>query len=120
MLGWRNWQTHHLEGVAPYGRGSSNLLPSTHLSFLLMFYVYAIKSINRNYIYVGLTNNIERRLQEHNNGENKSTKAYTPFFLFHSEVFATRNEARIREKKLKSGYGKEFLKQLLINQSTTK
>jgi len=46
-----------------------------------MFYVYAIKSISRNYIYVGMTNNIVRRLGEHNKGENKSTKAYIPFIL---------------------------------------
>jgi len=43
------------------------------------YYVYAIKSVNRNYIYVGLTNNIDRRLSEHNKGYNKKTKAYLPF-----------------------------------------
>jgi putative endonuclease len=79
----------------------------------LVIIVYAIKSINRNYIYVGMTNNLERRLSEHNNGENKSTKAYKPFTLIFSENFETRVLARKKEKYLKSGIGKEFLKSLV-------
>lgn len=78
-----------------------------------MFTVYAIKSLNKNYIYVGLTNDIERRLNEHNNGNNKTTKPYRPFVLIYSEEVNTRIEARKREKYLKSGIGKEFLKKLI-------
>jgi putative endonuclease len=77
-----------------------------------LFYVYAIKSCERNYTYVGLTNDISRRLIEHNNGENRSTKAYRPFGLLYKEQFNNRAEARAREKYLKSGIGKEFLKNL--------
>ncbi len=77
-----------------------------------MFYVYAIKSLERNYVYVGMTNDVERRIAEHNNGENRSTKAYKPFILIHKEVFETRVEAREKEKYLKSGVGKEYLKLL--------
>ncbi len=77
-----------------------------------MYYVYAIKSINRNYIYVGLTNNIKRRFFDHNKGYNKTTKPYKPFVLIHLQKFNTRIEARQREKYLKSGIGKEFLKSL--------
>jgi putative endonuclease len=50
-----------------------------------MYYVYAISSLERNYIYVGLTYNIERRLSEHNTGKNKTTKAYSPFVLIYFE-----------------------------------
>ncbi len=75
-----------------------------------MFYVYAIKSFGKNYIYVGITDNIERRLSQHNSGENKSTKAYKPFIIIHSESFATRPEARMKEIYFKSGVGKEHLK----------
>ena len=77
-----------------------------------MYYVYAIKSLVKNYIYVGMTNDIERRVLEHNSGKNKSTKAYKPFILIHKEQFETRIEARKREKYLKSGIGKEFLKSI--------
>jgi len=46
-----------------------------------MYYVYAIKSLERVYIYVGMTSNVERRINEHNKGKNRSTKAYKPFNL---------------------------------------
>ena len=59
-----------------------------------------------------MTNNLERRLSQHNNGENRSTKAYKPFELIYFEEFKTRMEARNKEKYLKSGIGKEFLKKL--------
>ncbi|MFA7298101.1 MAG: GIY-YIG nuclease family protein [Candidatus Absconditabacterales bacterium] len=59
-----------------------------------------------------MTNNIERRLKEHNNGYEKPTKHYTPFTLIYTEEFVTRPEARIREKYFKSGQGKDFLKAL--------
>ncbi len=74
------------------------------------YYVYAIKSLTRTYIYVGLTNSIERRIDQHNQGQNRSTKAYRPFKLIYTQEFKTRKEAREREIYLKSGIGKEFLK----------
>ena len=78
----------------------------------IMYKVYAIKSLDHSYIYVGLTASLERRLQEHNLGRNKSTKPYKPFKIIFTESFKTRKEARIKEKYLKSGCGKEFLKGL--------
>ncbi len=81
----------------------------------MTYYVYALNSCERNYIYVGLTNNIERRISEHNKGYNKTTKPYLPFALIHSEAFQSRTEARAREKELKSSKGKRFLKKLIEN-----
>ena len=75
-----------------------------------MYYVYAISSLERNYIYVGLTNNIERRLSEHNSGKNKTTKPYSPFKIIYFEECKNRIEARSKEKYFKSGSGKEKLK----------
>ena len=85
-----------------------------------MFFVYAISSIHRNYIYVGLTDNLQRRIQQHNLGYNKTTKPYKPFILIFNESFPTRQEARIKEKFLKAGSGKKFLRKILaqINNST--
>ncbi len=77
-----------------------------------MFYTYSIKSSTKNYIYVGLTNNFERRFNEHNFGTNKTTAPYRPFKLILLEEFKTRILAKAREKYLKSGIGKEFLKSL--------
>ncbi len=78
-----------------------------------MFYVYAISSNSRKYIYVGITNNLDRRIDEHNKGYNKTTRAYRPFKLILAERFAFRSAAREREKYLKGGSGKEFLKKLI-------
>lgn len=80
-----------------------------------MYVVYALKSLRRNFIYVGFTNNLNKRLKQHSDGMSKSTKPYVPFKLIYREEVQTRELARMREKQLKSGYGKEFLKNLLIN-----
>ena len=75
-----------------------------------MYNVYAIKSIERNYIYVGLTSNFERRFSDHTKGLNRTTKPYAPFRKLLIETFGTRQEARNREKYLKSGVDKEYIK----------
>ena len=77
-----------------------------------MFFVYAIKSLVRNYIYVGLTNDFDRRLNQHNSGQNRTTKAYLPFKVILVESYHTRPEARKREVYLKSGTGREYLRRL--------
>ena len=78
-----------------------------------MYYIYAIKSILHNRIYVGLTRDLELRLREHNSGRTKSTKYYRPWEIFYTEEASSLKIAREREKKLKSGCGKELLKELL-------
>jgi putative endonuclease len=77
-----------------------------------MYYTYAIKSIDRNYIYVGLTDNPERRVRQHNNCKEKTTRAFAPFNVILIEKHESRIDARKREKYLKSGCGKEYLKNL--------
>ena len=74
-------------------------------------FVYVLKSENHYRFYVGMTSNIENRIREHNSGKTKSTKGYRPWKLFFFEEFDTRQEARDREKYLKSGIGKEFIKE---------
>lgn len=78
-----------------------------------MFSVYAIKSLAHNFIYVGMTENLEERLRRHNNGYNKSTKRFAPFKLIYSENCEIGQDARIREKYLKSTSGKRFLRKIL-------
>jgi putative endonuclease len=83
-----------------------------------MFFVYALSSVNRNYIYVGLTSDIERRIFDHNQGYNPTTKPYRPFKTILIEEYNSRQQAREREKYLKSGVGKEYLKQLILSTPT--
>jgi putative endonuclease len=60
-----------------------------------------------------LTSDLPSRLHRHNSGYERTTKAYVPFKLLYKEDgYATRKDARAREKYLKSGSGKEFLKSL--------
>ena len=80
-----------------------------------MFFVYAIRSVARNYIYVGLAKDLQKRIGQHNNGQNRTTRAYAPFNLIFSETFPSLAEARAREKYLKSGVGKGFLRGLNSN-----
>ena len=75
-----------------------------------MYYVYVLYSIDFNRTYTGLTSDIERRIYEHNAKQNKSTKAFVPWKVIHIEEFKTRQEARSREKYLKSGIGREYIK----------
>ncbi len=68
-----------------------------------MYYVYALSSINKKYIYVGLTSNVILRFHRHNNGYEKTTKPYSPFTLIFSiEVSSDRQEARKVEKYYKN------------------
>ncbi len=75
-----------------------------------MFFVYAISSQVRNYIYVGMTQDLKARLKRHNEKRERTTRAFAPFQLIYSEQLETRPQARIREKYWKSGIGKEKLR----------
>ncbi len=76
------------------------------------YFVYAIKSCVDKRIYVGLSKNPTQRLMEHNRGETKTTKTYRPWYLIYKKFIGSRKEARKEERRLKSGYGKEFLKSI--------
>jgi putative endonuclease len=77
-------------------------------SWLNMFHVYILKSHkDENWSYVGSTDNIQRRFNEHRLGKVRSTKGKRPLHLVHEENFQTRDEALTREKYLKSGFGRE-------------
>lgn len=78
-----------------------------------MFFVYVLISNSKGLrFYVGLTEDVEKRLKEHNSDKQKSTKSYVPWEIFFFEKFKTRIEAREREKFLKGGSGKEKIKRM--------
>ena len=79
-----------------------------------MYNIYALASIDRKYVDVGLTANLDKRLDRHNKGFEKTTKPYAPFLLFYTESAKDRINARLREKYLKSRSGKRFLYKLLL------
>ena len=68
---------------------------------LIMFYVYIIKSSKDNNLYIGSTNNLRRRIKEHNVGLVLSTKSRRPFDLIYYEAYNSEKDARKRESNLK-------------------
>ena len=80
-----------------------------------MYYVYLLKSKKDHGLYIGYTNNLKRRFEEHNQGMSLSTKNRIPLKLIFYEAFSNSTDARNREKYLKSGYGRDQLKNILKN-----
>jgi putative endonuclease len=75
-----------------------------------MVIVYVLQRINKR--YVGITNNLDRRLAEHRSGRTKGGQIIGKFKLLHTEELSDYDSARKREKYLKSGQGREFLNRL--------
>ena len=63
--------------------------------------------------YIGQTNNIERRLKDHNRGKDHSSKIGMPWILIHKEIFESRKEAINREIYLKSIKKRDRLEKLI-------
>ena len=78
----------------------------------MSYFVYVLESKKDGSFYIGLSKNPTKRLNEHNSGDSKFTKGRRPYKLIYTEVLNDRLEARKREKYLKTGVGREFLKKL--------
>ncbi|PIP67911.1 MAG: excinuclease ABC subunit C [Candidatus Omnitrophica bacterium CG22_combo_CG10-13_8_21_14_all_43_16] len=66
-----------------------------------MFYIYLLRSKKDKNLYTGSTNNLERRIKEHNSGLVPSTKLRRPFDLIYYEGYRSERDARKREQNLK-------------------
>jgi len=78
-----------------------------------LYYVYVIKS-KEGFIYKGMTDNLKRRLVKHNNKTLSFwTKRGSDWKLIYNEEFDNKTEALKREKWLKTGVGREYLKKIL-------
>ena len=80
-----------------------------------MWYTYILLSKKDNKLYTGYTNNLLKRLEKHNKGEVYATKNREPFKLIYYEACHSRLDAFQREKYLKSGMGKRYIKNRLKN-----
>ncbi|MEK6570350.1 MAG: GIY-YIG nuclease family protein [Bacteroidota bacterium] len=78
------------------------------------WYVYILKSLVKDFIYVGSTNDLQRRLFEHNSGLVQSTKANRPLEIVAYIAVATETKARGLEKYFKTGSGKAILKKRIL------
>ncbi len=83
------------------------------------YYTYVLESEIDKSWYIGFTENIERRLFEHNSGKSITTKKKMPWTIIYYEACKTKEDASARERYLKSGMGRRYLKNRLKTQFLT-
>ena len=77
------------------------------------FYTYVLASGKTETFYTGTTNNLKRRLEQHNRGNVYYTKNKLPMRLVYFEACLNKDDAYRRERYLKTGMGKRYLKNRL-------
>lgn len=75
-----------------------------------MFYTYVLKSKKDDKLYIGFSSDLKKRLIEHNKGLVEITKNRRPFELVYYEACCEEKKAIAREKMLKTGFGRSYLK----------
>ena len=78
-----------------------------------MFYTYVLKSDKSGRLYTGSTNDLRKRFKEHNSGKSTYTVKYAPYKLIYYEACSNEDDARTREKYLKTGMGKRYIQNRL-------
>ncbi len=76
-------------------------------------YVYILKSLHDSKFYIGCTDDLKRRLREHNRGDSFATKTRTPLMLIYYEAYPHRQDAERREKFFKTGWGRQYIQRTL-------
>ena len=79
----------------------------------MFYYIYVIQSKKSLSLYIGFTTDLKKRFQEHNRGQVFSTKPYIPWQLIHYEAYLNPDDAKRREKYLKTNQGARLLKRKL-------
>ena len=82
------------------------------------FYTYVLKSMRDLNFYVGYTNNLVKRMEDHSKGKVPSTKNRVPLILIYWEGCLNQQDATRREKYLKTAWGKRFIKNRIKNYLT--
>lgn len=80
-----------------------------------MYFTYIIKSIITGNFYIGFTEDLEKRLEYHNIGLNKSTRNKGPWKLVYKEKYTNKSDAIKRERFLKKQRNTEFYNRLIAN-----
>lgn len=84
----------------------------------MWYYIYVLKSEKDGLLYTGYTDNLKRRIEDHNKGNVSSTRKRLPVTLIYSEACLNQQDATKREAYLKTTYGKRYLKNRLRNYFT--
>ncbi|OFW52979.1 MAG: excinuclease ABC subunit C [Actinobacteria bacterium RBG_13_35_12] len=80
-----------------------------------MFYVYILQSQKDKGLYIGYTNNLKKRIKEHQSGQVFATKGRSPMKLIHYQGFLSQKDALETEKYLKTTRGWERIHRMLNN-----
>ena len=80
-----------------------------------MHYVYFLQSLLNSRYYVGITNDVARRLNEHNSGFVRSTAPYQPWELKKIEKYANISQARQRERFIKAKHSRKILEKIIAS-----
>ena len=79
------------------------------------YFVYIIRSLSRGTRYVGVSDDVQKRIKEHNEGRCRYTSGRRPWKLLREEKLGTLGEARRRENFLKSGQGRKWLDEFIVD-----
>ena len=82
------------------------------------FHVYILYSAKIRKTYVGLSSNLDARIKSHNVSNKGWTVRGRPWIIVHSEAFGSKVLAIAREKELKSGKGRTFIKDFVLKNLT--
>jgi len=77
------------------------------------YYVYVLYNLQKDFIYIGYSEDLRSGVSHHNNGKVRSTKAYLPLELIHYEAYKSKADAKRRELYLKSNRGRTTLVTML-------
>ena len=75
-----------------------------------MFYVYTLYDTTKKTFYTGFTNDLKRRMQEHIIGKTRTTAKMEEKLLVYYEACLSKKDAEARERQLKTGFGRAYLK----------
>lgn len=78
-----------------------------------MYYVYGLKSVKNNDLYIGFSGDLKQRFKDHNQGNVKATKDNRPWKLVYYEAYKDKRDATRRERQLKNHRAKVDLKKQL-------
>ena len=78
-----------------------------------MWYIYALKSRLDQGFYIGCTNDLRQRIKLHNGGKVIATKFRRPLVLIYYEAYLDKRDAFAKEKWLKTGWGRNYIKKTL-------
>ncbi|MBI2010214.1 MAG: GIY-YIG nuclease family protein [Candidatus Chisholmbacteria bacterium] len=78
-----------------------------------MYFVYILQSEKDGRLYIGFTDDITRRPNEHNEGKSLATEPFRPYTLIYYEALLNKKDAKARERFLKSGWGRRSVKKIL-------